>query len=33
MQYPFDGFWLDIGRTGDYQRALTELDRIKGWLR
>ena len=33
MQYPFDGFWLDIGRTDDYQRALTELDRIKGWLR
>ncbi|MBK7142490.1 MAG: NTP transferase domain-containing protein [bacterium] len=33
MQYPFDGFWLDIGRTDDYQRALTELDRIKSWLR
>ncbi len=33
MQYPYDGFWLDIGRTDDYQRALTELDRIKSWLR
>lgn len=33
MQYPYDGFWLDIGRTDDYHRALTELDRIKGWLR
>jgi NDP-sugar pyrophosphorylase family protein len=33
MQYPYDGFWLDIGRTDDYQRALGELDRIKEWLK
>ncbi len=33
MQYPFDGFWLDIVRTDDYQRAQTELERVKGWLR
>ena len=33
LQYPYDGFWLDIGRTDDYQRALGELDRINEWLK
>jgi NDP-sugar pyrophosphorylase family protein len=33
MQYPYVGFWLDIGRKDDYQRALGELDRITAWLK
>ncbi|MBN1213874.1 MAG: NTP transferase domain-containing protein [Candidatus Lokiarchaeota archaeon] len=27
--YEFDGYWLDIGRPDDYERALNEIDRIK----
>lgn len=33
MQYPYDGFWLDIGRKDDYERAQSELDRVKEWLK
>ncbi|MEV4625759.1 sugar phosphate nucleotidyltransferase [Micromonospora sp. NPDC049523] len=31
-EYPFDGYWLDIGRPDDYDRANTEFDSIKGTL-
>jgi NDP-sugar pyrophosphorylase family protein len=31
-QYPFDGYWLDIGRPDDYDRANAEFDSIKGTL-
>ena len=27
--YPFDGYWLDIGRHEDYAQALEEYDRMK----
>lgn len=27
--YLFDGFWLDIGRHDDYERAIAEFDEIK----
>ena len=27
--FPFDGFWLDIGRIEDYQRALDEFESRK----
>jgi NDP-sugar pyrophosphorylase family protein len=27
--YPFDGYWLDIGRHSDYQRAIDEYETIK----
>jgi len=27
--YPFGGFWLDIGRHDDYERAILEFDRIE----
>ena len=27
--YPFDGFWLDIGRPDDYQRILDMLPEIR----
>jgi len=28
--YPFDGYWLDIGRQEDYQRAVREFEEMKG---
>ncbi|MEU7473919.1 sugar phosphate nucleotidyltransferase [Streptomyces sp. NPDC044984] len=31
-EYPFDGYWLDIGRPDDYDRANAEFDSIKGSL-
>jgi len=30
--YPFDGFWLDIGRHSDYQQALEDYERMKDAL-
>lgn len=30
--YPFDGYWLDIGRHEDYARASIEFDSLKGEL-
>lgn len=30
--FPHDGFWLDIGRPADYERAQGEVARIKGML-
>lgn len=30
--YPFDGYWLDIGRPSDYARAVAEVDVIRGIL-
>lgn len=30
--FPYDGFWLDIGRPEDYERALEASDRILGLL-
>jgi NDP-sugar pyrophosphorylase family protein len=26
QSYPFDGYWLDIGRPDDYARAIDEFD-------
>ncbi len=31
-QYAFDGYWLDIGRPDDYDRANAEFDDIRGTL-
>ena len=28
--FPYDGYWLDIGRPADYARALEDLEKIKG---
>lgn len=28
MQYPYSGFWLDIGRPDDYERAQHDQDKI-----
>lgn len=30
--YPYDGFWLDIGRPADYEKAQGEVERIRGIL-
>jgi len=30
--YIFDGYWLDIGRPDDYERANTEFEEIRGKL-
>ena len=31
--YLFDGFWLDIGRHEDYERAIAEFDKLEPLLR
>lgn len=33
FSYPYDGFWLDIGRPDDYQRAIREIDTIERMLK
>ena len=30
--YPFDGYWLDIGRHSDYQQAIDDFERIRDKL-
>jgi NDP-sugar pyrophosphorylase family protein len=30
--YPYDGFWLDIGRPSDYERAQADIERVKKLL-
>jgi len=30
--YPFEGYWLDIGRPDDYDRANEEFSAIRGDL-
>lgn len=30
--YPFEGYWLDIGRHSDYQKALEDFERMKHLL-
>jgi NDP-sugar pyrophosphorylase family protein len=29
LAYPYDGYWLDIGRPADYERAQGEVERIR----
>lgn len=31
--YPFDGYWLDIGRHSDYDRAVREFSQIRGEMK
>jgi NDP-sugar pyrophosphorylase family protein len=28
MTYPYDGYWMDLGRISDYERAIEEFDEI-----
>lgn len=30
--YPYDGYWLDIGRPDDYEKAQQDISRINEWL-
>ena len=30
--YPYDGYWLDIGRPADYERAQADVERIRELL-
>ena len=30
--YPFDGYWLDIGRHSDYQQAIDDFEKIREQL-
>jgi NDP-sugar pyrophosphorylase family protein len=30
--YPFDGYWLDIGRHSDYQQAIDDFERMREHL-
>jgi len=30
--YPYDGYWLDIGRPDDYEKAQNDITRINEWL-
>ncbi len=30
--YPFDGYWLDIGRHADYQQALDDFEEMRPYL-
>ena len=33
FSYPYAGFWLDIGRPDDYERAIREIDKIEQMLK
>ena len=28
--YPYDGYWLDIGRPEDYETAIEDFEKMKG---
>jgi NDP-sugar pyrophosphorylase family protein len=30
--FPYDGYWLDIGRPADYARALEDVEKIRSLL-
>lgn len=32
LSYPYDGYWLDIGRPDDYARAVEEFEQMHGQL-
>jgi NDP-sugar pyrophosphorylase family protein len=27
--FPFDGYWMDLGRIDDYEQAVTDFERLK----
>jgi NDP-sugar pyrophosphorylase family protein len=29
FSYPYDGYWLDIGRPDDYERSIEEFEKYK----
>ena len=32
MSYPFDGYWMDLGRISDYEQAVNDFEKIKPQL-
>jgi NDP-sugar pyrophosphorylase family protein len=32
VSYPFDGYWMDLGRVEDYQQAVKDFERLKPQL-
>lgn len=32
MSYPFDGYWMDLGRMEDYEQAVTEFEQLKSQI-
>ena len=32
MSYPYDGYWMDLGRICDYEQAVNDFDQIKPLL-
>lgn len=32
MSYPYQGYWMDLGRVSDYERAVNEFDRLRPQL-
>jgi NDP-sugar pyrophosphorylase family protein len=32
LAYPFDGYWLDIGRHDDYEQAVEEFEAMRASL-
>jgi NDP-sugar pyrophosphorylase family protein len=31
--YPYDGYWLDIGRPDDYEKANEDIEKLSGFLK
>jgi NDP-sugar pyrophosphorylase family protein len=31
--FPYDGYWLDIGRPSDYERAQQDIAIIESWIK
>lgn len=29
VSYPFDGYWMDLGRVDDYEQALSDFEKLK----
>jgi len=32
LSYPFDGYWMDLGRVSDYEQAVNDFDQIRPLL-
>ena len=32
LSYPYQGYWMDLGRISDYEQAVNEFDRLRPQL-
>jgi len=32
LSYPYDGYWMDLGRVGDYEQAVSEFESLRRQL-